>query len=369
MSEFNAAIKNRFVKISIILFIISIILFIFTPPQANAVVYKLSIYPFIREILNQTLGRIPFPSTFIILPLMIFGLIYFPVKQILRKKYITAILHTVSYIFSLITIFLWIWGFHYNNPILVPQPKLEEHPIQAEKIIASFHRAEELRNLFPSDSISPLWDQKTIQLVEDSGRVWLQKAIVLLGDTPSKASNKVSFWPDGFILRWGIVGMYFPFSGESTVDGGLHSIRFASTTLHEWAHSMGYTNEGDCNLLAYLAAQFSHDEQILYSAEIERLREEMFFAAMQNPELYDVLRQQLPQTIEKDLIDIQKHHFKYRGKMNQMGNWINDQYLKTLSGDNGVDEYWLWVIKLHILEEKIQKDKSISFNNSRINRF
>lgn len=358
MSEFNVAIKNRIVKISIILFIISLILFIFTPSSINASVYKHSIYPFIREILNQTLGKFPFPSTFIVLPLMVIGLIFFPLRQILKKKYITAIVHTVCYLFFLMSSFLWIWGFHYNNPILVPQPKLEEHPIQQEKIMSSFHRAENLRKQLLTDSISPIWNRNTLQLVEDSGRIWLEKAINLLGDRPTKASNKVSFWPNGFILRWGIVGMYFPFSGESTVDGGLHQIRFPSTTLHEWAHSMGYTNEGDCNLLAYLAAQYSDDPFVKYSAEMERLREEMFFAAMQNPVLYDTLKMHLPPIIEKDLIDIRNHHSRYRGKMSDMGNWINDQYLKTLSGDHGVDEYWLWVIKLHIIEDEFQQEKN-----------
>lgn len=352
MNAFNTAIKNRWVKISFILFLITLLLFIFTPPHINALVYKAKIYPLIRTALNNTIGIFTFPAVFIVFSLMILGLIFIPVIQIVKKMYAKAIVYTVSYLMILVTIFFWIWGFHYNNPILVPQPDLERYPIQKATLLKTFDRALSLRERLGNDSISPSWQPPTIQRVEDSGRYWLESAIRLLGDKPTTASNAVRWWPEGFILRWGIVGMYFPFSGEATVDRGLHSIRYPSTTLHEWAHSMGYTNEGDCNLLAYLAAQNSSDPFIRYSAEVERLREEMYFTAMQNPALYDDVIKDLPPVIEKDLMDIRRFHAKYKGQMSDIGNWVNDQYLKTLSGDNGIDEYWLWVIKLHLIEEK-----------------
>lgn len=355
MNTLKAAFKNRLVQISFIAFLITILLFIFTPPAVNELVYKSTIYPFIRSGLNNTLGKLPFPALYILFPFMVVLLLLIPIRQIIKKNYIKALIYTLSYLLMLITIFFWIWGFHYNNQILVPQPDLQQYPLKKEVTLASFNRALKLREELNTDSISPITRSETIQLVKDSGIIWLNKAVVLLGEKPSIASNKVINWPEGYIIRWGIVGMYFPFSGEATVDGGLHSIRFPSTTLHEWSHSMGYINEGDCNLIAYLAAQYSSNTFIRYSAEIERLREEMYFSAIQNPTLYDSLKEQMPEIIENDLINIQQYHARYRGDFSEVGNWINDKYLKTLSGDNGVDEYWLWVIKLHIIEQQHPK--------------
>ncbi|HUH74029.1 MAG TPA: DUF3810 family protein [Chitinophagales bacterium] len=352
MNTLKSAFKNRFVQISFIAFLITLLLFIFTPPSINELVYKSTLYPYIRIGLNNTLGKLPFPALYILLPLIVSALLYIPIQQLIKKRYTNALVYTLSYTAFLITIFFWIWGFHYNNEILVPQPDIDRYPLKTEVILSSFKSALNLREELNTDSISPFSKSETVQLVKDSGRIWLNKAVELLGDPPSIASNKVINWPRGFIIRWGVVGMYFPFSGEATLDGGLHSIRFPSTTLHEWAHSMGYTNEGDCNLLAYLAAQFSSDPFVRYSAQIERLREEMYFAAIQNPNLYDTLKEQMPQILQNDLINIQQFHARYKGNFSEVGNWVNDQYLKTLSGENGIDEYWLWVIKLHIIEEQ-----------------
>lgn len=354
MTTWNEAINNKWVKFSAIFFVITILIFILTPAHLNALVYQEHLYPYIRIILNKTFGKLPFPAFYIILSGMILSLVLIPALQLFKKKYKHAIIYSVSYVMILISIFFWIWGFHYNNPILVAQPDLHEYPMEKERLLKTMDKALTLRLQISKDSLSPIWDDKIIQEVEDSGRNWLNQAVLLLGDPPSISSNNVRWWPKGSMLRWGIVGMYFPFSGEATVDRGLHAIRFPSTVLHEWAHSMGYTNEGDCNLISYLASQFSPNAFIRYSAEIERLREEMYFTAMQNADLYEEIKLLLPPIIEKDLIDIRNYHAKYRGVTSEVGSWVNDQYLKTLSGENGIDDYWLWVIKLYLIEQKEQ---------------
>ncbi|MCO5232623.1 MAG: DUF3810 family protein [Chitinophagales bacterium] len=352
MDTLLSIIKRKFVLFSVILFFITIFLFVLPPQYFIQPIYSSYLYPIIRAFLNYTFGALPFSSVFIVLSVIIFIGLFIIIRQIILKNIYLFIAYFISYILSLLTIFFWIWGFNYNAHILVPQPHLEQFPLKQSTVLKTFSHAAFYRSQIHSDIILPKWDKKTLQLVEDSGRIWLTQAIELLGQQPNKSSNRIKNWPDGFLLRWGIVGMYFPFSGESTIDGGLHALRYPSTALHEWAHSMGYTNEGDCNLIAYLAAQRSSNAFIRYSAEIERLREEMYFMAMQNPNKYDSLKNELPEQIEKDLNQIRAYHAKYRGKLTEVGNWINDQYLKTLSGENGIDEYWLWVIKLQILEEQ-----------------
>ena len=351
MKELKAAFKSRFVRISLLSMIATVLIFILLPPDINALVYKGYVYPVIRTLLNYTFGLFPFPSVFFVIAFFALVLLSISVIAFKSKSWAWGISRLTGLLCLIITIFFWVWGFHYNNPILVEQPHLSEYHINKEQVLRTFKRAEALREGIWADSISPVWPATAVSLVQDSGRIWLKKAIHLLGDQSTTASNRVRSWPKGFIIRWGIVGMYFPFSGEATVDAGLHAIRFPSTTLHEWAHSMGYTNEGDCNLLAYLAAQYSSDTFIRYSAEIERLREEMYLVAMQNYPLYETLKPLIPEKISRDLSAIQRYHARYKGKLADVGNWINDQYLKTLSGDNGIDEYWLWVLKLNLIED------------------
>lgn len=351
-------IKKKFVLLSLILFTITIILFALPSHFFVQQIYSPYLYPQIRQLLNHSFGSLPFSSVLIILAFILILGIYIVAKQILLKNKTLSIAYLLSYILYLLVLFFWIWGFYYNDQILIPQPHIEQYPLRQNTVLKTFHKAENYRTQLYTDSIYPEWNEKMLTLIEDSGRIWLTQTIEQLGKVPNQSSKQIRKWPKGFLLRWGIVGMYFPFSGESTIDGGLHAIRYPSTVLHELAHSMGFTNEGDCNLIAYLAAQKTSNSFIRYSAELERLREEMYFAAMQNSNLFDTLKKDLPQQIEKDLNQIRAYHAKYRGKLTDVGNWINDQYLKALSGENGIDEYWLWVIKLQILEDKSKKQKS-----------
>ncbi len=368
MSAFKSVLKNKWLKISFVFFALTLGLFIITPSETSAFIYGEKIYPFIRSALNTTLGKLPFPAFYIVLPLLIFFLIYVLARQVIRKKFIAAFFYTLGYLLGVISLFFWIWGFHYNSPVWIPQPDMHEYKITKDMLLQTFDRTLRYREQLHTDSISPQWDPAIIRLVEDSGRIWLDGIGHLLDQKKSVASTSIRTWPKGTLLRWGISGMYFPFSGEATLDKGLHGIRFPSTALHEWSHSMGYTNEGDCNLLAYLAAQSSTNIFIRYSAEIERLREELYFTAMQNQDLYQEIIDSIPAIVQNDLQNIRTHHAKYRGLISDIGNWANDQYLKTLSGENGIDEYWLWVIKLHLLEEKlhVQQYNTNSFTLNRV---
>lgn len=341
---------NKWLLTSWIFSAISVLLFLVTPSSLNEAIYKNKIYPAIRWLLNHTFGLLPFPAFYIVFPALFILLFYILIRQLIAKKHAQAILNTLSYLVFIFCTFLWLWGYNYNNNDLIPQPSLDEIVIKKVNVLQTFERAQKLRNRLDDNITSHKWNMQTYEFILDSGQVWLNQANALLHQEPAQTSKGFRHWFSGGLLRWAVVGMYFPFTGESTIDKALHGIRLPSTMLHEWAHSMGHTHEGDCNLLAYLAAQYSNHTFIRYSAEIERLREELIFVAIQNPQLYQELKSALPLSIEEDLDSIRNHHAKYRGKTNELGNWFNDQYLKTLSSENGVDEYWLWVVKLQQIE-------------------
>ena len=352
MDAFKSAIKNKWVIFSFILFGFTLFIFLAVPVSANEKYYGRYLYPPIRTLLNNLFGSLTIPGFMMVGPVLLLGLISILLYNLVKKKYMHTLVYSLAYFACILTLFFWVWGFFYKIPALIPQPDLNKIPIQEREILRTFDRALSIRNQIGPDSISPFWSPDIMQLVNDSGKIWLNESLHLLGKPTAIASKQLRYWPKGFILRWGIVGMYFPFTGESTLDRGIHAIRYPSTALHEWSHSMGFTHEGDCNLLAYIAAQFSDNTFIRYSAEIERLREELIFAAFQNPELFQRVKGKIPPIVEKDINDIRNYHARYIGVMSDMGNWLNDQYLKTLSDENGVDDYWLWIIKLHLLERE-----------------
>ena len=352
MKALKQAINKKFVILSFSAFLITISIFIVLPPELNEKLYGGYVYPIVRKLLNWMNSWFSFPLFYIVIPMMVIDISTIILFYLFKRQWVKSLVYGLSYLLFITTLFFWLWGFHYNDPILVEQPSIQQLKMKKETVLKTFSRAEKYRNLLQVDSISPFRTTEMLKLMNDSSAYWLQQTMFLFQKKSRPIAKEIKFWPKGFLLRGGIVGMYFPFTGEATIDKGMHALRFPSTTLHELAHSMGFTNEGDCNMLAYIAAQFSADVYVRYSAELERVNEELYFVAMQDSMLYQEVREQLPVIISNDLQNIRAFHSKYYGKMAELGNWTNDQYLKTLSGENGVDEYWLGVLKLQMLEEK-----------------
>ncbi|MCO5249116.1 MAG: DUF3810 domain-containing protein [Chitinophagales bacterium] len=352
MHILKRTINNKYLVLSASLFFITLCIFIFLPPAWNEKIFGEHIYPLVRAVLNRIDSWLPFPLFYIALPMMLLDISSISIYYFIKKQNANAFKYIFSYLLSIAILFFWMWGFFYHSPILVKQPSINQIKMRKETVLKTFKRAEKYRNLLQTDSISPYRSKEIVKLMKDSSEVWLQKTMKLMGKKSRPIANDIKFWPRGFLMRNGIVGMYFPFTGESTVDGAIHALRFPSTALHELSHSMGFTNEGDCNLLAYLAAQFSKNPFVRYSAELERVNEGLYFVAMQDTVLYKEIKDSLPQIVAEDLQNIRNFHSKYYGRMSEMGNWANDRYLKTLSGENGINEYWMWVLKLQILEDE-----------------
>lgn len=77
-----------------------------------------------------------------------------------------------------------------------------------------------------------------------------------------------SFVVGSVLRRFGVAGMYFPFTGESLVLPGLPGSDLARTKAHEMAHQRGWARESDANALAFLVARESTHPGVRYSAAL-----------------------------------------------------------------------------------------------------
>jgi urease gamma subunit len=106
---------------------------------------------------------------------------------------------------------------------------------------------------------------------------------------------------NGFLLRFGTSGVYMPWLGESNIDGGLHALQQPFTLAHEFAHGYGWTDEGTCNFIAYLACTRSQNLLIRYSAYMDYFRYVVSNYKYNHVEEYAAFRAKLPQGIRDDL--------------------------------------------------------------------
>jgi Protein of unknown function (DUF3810) len=354
--------KERFLRpvlmTSLILLASAILLLYALPEGFNQLIFRETSYPITRIILNVLFSKLPIPGFWVII-VFTSGIIIFALWQMLwkhsRKKGAFLVINT----FVLIpAAFFWFWGLHYGiretsfNSIIVSEK------IAVEDVRATIQKCISTRALFckNQDAISPIWPAEIQQQMERNSIHWVRNTLSENNLPHQHPASRMQYWPEGFLLRWGISGMYFPFSGEPTVDKGLHAIRVPHTILHEWAHSYGYTGEGDCNLIGYLASMESQDPFIRYSAYMERLKDELFLMAITDYEIYQTIKNEMPEALKRDFQSIRKHHRKFKGILSDTGEWMNDRYLKSMGIEDGTDNYYKWVLKLKQME-KLKNDK------------
>ena len=322
------------------------------PTGINDWLFVKGVYPVVRWVQNLTFGLLPFPG-FLLLGAL-FGL--FLLKSALdlasRKNRKKGLIDIFLLVLTCLAAFFWLWGIHYGSSATKIQIAVKGTTIATSDVEKTIQEAQRTRLVFmeDKDGFSNDWQEDVQFSIASKGREWVGKTLQDLRLPHQHAAEKIRSWPEGWLLMWGVAGIYFPFTGEPGIDRGLHALKMPYTALHEWAHSHGYTGEGDCNLIAYLASMRSDEPYIMYSAQLQRLKDELYVLAALDHAAYEALKKRLPDAIISDLTSIRNHHRQYRRSFSDAGEWMNDHYLKSLGIRDGVDDYLNWVLQLKVLE-------------------
>ena len=100
------------------------------------------------------------------------------------------------------------------------------------------------------------------------------------------------------------------------------------------SHVMGWTDEGECNLLAYMICKKSNKLIYQYSAEIALLRYMLFDLSVMDFPYYKLFRASLPNLIQSDLDEINININSYPEFLPWLRNYVYDIFLKS----NGITE-------------------------------
>ncbi len=144
----------------------------------------------------------------------------------------------------------------------------------------------------------------------------------------------------GWLLRGiELEGYYNPFTGEGQFDKKQPPCSMPELFTHEIAHQAGIAAEGDANLLSYAVCTASGDSSFCYSAYLnawqltnERLSDE-------DSELAVKFEQQLNPLTVAHLDSLEQLSKKYNNQLARIFNKFFDQFLKTQSKDDGLDDY------------------------------
>ena len=312
-------------------------------PQYVEQFYSRGVFLGVRWLFDWSFAWLPFPSLLVFYSIVIIYVIKFfktlLTKQIpFRKRLITSGRGLLNFAGFMIFSFMILWGFNYARPNFSQQIGLTiEKPdtlaLRQELEIAA-NEAINVRKILEND---PLSKNGFSDDFEDKMR---SDVSIFLEKYHFKARGRLrgrAISPDGLLFRFGISGIYMPFTGESSIDNALHPLEKPFTMAHELAHGYGWTEEATANFVAYLACINSADNDTRYSGFINYYRYVASNYRRINPEAYKAFRATLPEGFRHDLEAINQRLLTYPTWFST--DKINDIFLKSQGVTEGVASY------------------------------
>lgn len=317
--------------------------------QIADVIYLNGIFQAIRLLYDYTIGLLPVPFIYIILPIVLFLVFRQLFKKLNWKAKLINIAEIVLYVFCA---FYLTWALNYNaTPVEKKIDLLVENPSDEELI----KRFEEISIKLSSLSVNiGERPQINFQALEKTIRPVLESVLSEF-DYPTLGRVRVRKIIPGSILRIRTSGIYIPHAFEGHVDGGLYRMQWPFTIAHEMSHGYGITHESDCNFFAYLVCSQIEDPIFQYSANLAYWRYLAYQARSIDKEKYQTIRNSLSVEVENDLTEIRKHIDRYPDMMPKYRNIIYDKYLKSHGVSSGIKSYDRMILLLEAWNKRQSK--------------
>lgn len=289
-------------------------------PQVTESWYARGLFPLVRGILDNTVGKLPFPGFYLFAGGLFFALYYFGKELLLkigdgRKKAVFIFRGLLNFCGWLVFLFLFLWGFNYYRLPLYSHLGLDSEAMTSEQLLEEMQLTQaallKLRRGLQPDSI-PLVEFRNVETLESRLREEMQETLSKINYSWFGNPSVKPFYPAGALRRMGIFGIYFPFTGEGYLDPSLHPLERTFTMAHELAHGFGITDEGEANFMGWLVCTRSEDAYLRYTGALKLFRYQLNDLYRMDPETYQQFISQLPVEIRQDIREVQQSNLEIR---------------------------------------------------------
>ncbi|MEP0713898.1 MAG: DUF3810 domain-containing protein, partial [Algoriphagus sp.] len=243
---------------------------------------------------------------------------------------------------ALIFFFLILWGYNYQRTPIVQQLGLRPTSMNLEElkseVLLTQRLAQQYRNSITQDTLA-IEEILPYPELENLVRANIADNLDMLGLNFTGRPRTKLFPPPGFMRKMGILGIYFPFTGESYIDPTLHALEMPFTVAHEMAHSYGVTDEGEANFIAWVICTNSDDPLLRYSGQLRLLTYQIRDYYRMSPEDYKLWISTLDRGIRNDLISLQLASEAFKPFSIELSRKTNDVFLKTQGVKAGINSY------------------------------
>ncbi len=137
-----------------------------------------------------------------------------------------------------------------------------------------------------------------------------------------------------------IQGIYSPFTIEANYNSDVPAYNIPVTICHELSHLRGFMREDEANFIAYLACRDSLDPQFRYSGYmLAYIHSSNALYNSKGEAEYRMLWDRLDATARADYAYNNEYWDRYKGKIAEISNQVNDSYLKINDQEEGIKSY------------------------------
>ena len=315
-------------------------------PEATDDIYSRKFFPVIRNVIDRTLGYLPFPSVyfFIFTVFLVLGFYLYKLrsKEGWKRKLKYSLRALANGLGALIFFFLFLWGYNYQRTPIFQQLGLNPNPLSLEElkeeVFITQKLAQQYRLAITNDTtaITEILPYPELEKIVRSN---MGENLDMLGLNFTGRPRTKLFPPPGFMRKMGILGIYFPYTGESYIDPTLHALEQPFTVAHEMAHSYGVTNEGEANFIAWVICGNSEDPLLKYSAQLRLLMYQIRDYFRMDPEDYKIFLKNLDRGVRNDMISIRDASEAIQPFSYEISRKSNDIFLKSQGVKAGVNSY------------------------------
>lgn len=349
-SEYRSAV-NKFLLLSVL----SLIIFIIGYSDITVeIIYSDGIYQLSSVIQRFLTGFIPFATgdfLYLLLILYVIRNLFLFYRKTVRRQLkqddrIKIPLQCINFLFILYLLFKILWGLNYSRPTVSTQLGISNERYTTPELISlgKFY----IRKLNQLQNVSRTrYSITELRRIAKAGYDNMEKKHPFFRYTSPSVKPVLNSW---IITKIGIEGYYNPLSGEANVNMRLPATELPFVTCHEIAHQLGVGREDEANLVGYLAASNSSNQNFQYSAAYAMLKSILFEIKIKSPDDYDLLYNTIN---AKTIRDFKNDRDFWRKYNNQMFGYLDvafDRFLKLNNQSRGTDSYQdivLWLYNIH----------------------
>ena len=239
-------------------------------------------------------------------------------------------------------VFLTSWGLNYARPPLEQRLGLEVAGVRSQEILSVGRVAAILANELYEEVVDvegttmlPMEFSRLTELLDESiDQLELPGIHVYAPTSPAKrlASSPV-------FSRLHISGIFVPFTGEPSINADIPDVSLPLAVAHEHAHQRGITDEGDANLVAFMACRVSGSAYLQYAAYLEVAARLIGVVTGELSREAHEAWELLGDGPRRDLQAVREFWDSFRGPTAHISRLVNDKYLRSLRVQDGIHSY------------------------------